>query len=1427
MNKSDNSLEFSLSAIVRALSYLHEPCTLQETRKEADSYLSFLKENVDVTALEQVPEAFSKLVKSNDTQSVWTKHFLLSLFESSFKKWLTNHLELRSYQREDLSEQNSQIYFENFVKPGLWKLVDCTLLTEGAGKPSVVKKKLVSVFSSIVLHTWPQYWLTLFDELLSLSQSNTNYAEFIFLLVKEITEELTSDKKVIEPSRRDELIRAFDLCLPSIFQFMHHLIEIVQQSISFSARLTPSMPIELQDITCTVFSCLESVLQICDLKVVWKAKMFHTLFIFLDFPNERLKLIILNCLRLIILREDFSDPYYLDEQKYICDSLFDRLMKFVPVSIILSLNSFLGNTNVSSDETSQLFLITCLECFRLHVSKSQQLKGDNRDNLFYVVLLLLLHPTPLVALEAVRFLRACLQQSSKQEVLCWLESIMKCLTLRYLLNYLQEKVKEVRLSVTASSSDEHLLCSYCFGAEDKDDHLEHLHDLSRLNNYILSVISQLLDVDAAKVLNFWFFSLYGQLLSFAMDRNRSSHWDSSVIDLHWLDDQFSWNFASCPSIYGTKTLPFEHDSNFIMLMDAAVAIFSFISNYFKKMNAIDKNQQVFTFYDNIFSKCYQYPFSFSEVPYLFLNLNRVLEICLSSAFLGSSQFSFYIVPFFKRLIEEVKSCAITPISEPLLTARTNLCALILHLIKIPDTSTFLSQYMNEFSSEIQWMIDHSQLSLNEQNLLAESVIVVSTALQDHEEQRVFRESMLYSAVVEFTSGEWIQKIRSGKDFVEFFLSEESHSNTFGEQKIRNRNNFARLVSLLDSVSHGTRGQCKCLETHKLSRSIFERIVDPLCFLLTCLHELRTPSIYTYLQNAELEDILNPPVREICDVLGFSEDMDPSDILCRHGIEWKRPDRDELRFWLSDLYKRTLNLSADMLRGSLNDSVNIPNFIQIVNALCRHTSDLAFREIQILLHHGLRPLFSGFVAPACLSCLYETEFIGLLDSLRVRLDAVLCAGATESESEESEMSEMLTNIYAHNAAKELFVVLNDIIVTHDRCQSSFSKENNSWNIRQSKIATKYYSVHDPLPVITENESLFMIIFHFLCLFPTWNDSFLQKKSKTVIEKLLSIEMPKPAKEFFIQQLICFLFPRLTTCAYFECKDLGIDLLRQAFFKCPDESGRPFFHLFPNLDEISLRNLLIQEKDSLKIPRKGKKVVRQFLKDHCNLWLEETSQMRPTQIPALPDKIQFQRGWKKSFLEQEEEDGILSYCSPSRQALLREWNYEFRIEPAGIDETLIRSESAEELVKKLAVAKAEVILPRIRVLDNTKPLLLVTADQVVVCQGKILEKPKDEEEARRFILSYSVAPAVTIGSVMVTNCCTGYQKVAVDKAEVYFRSIPENIIEQLIKEGDIFYCAGGLQVENPLVSKFVDHMVGTMDSVMGLSRTLLENLIQHVL
>jgi len=186
-------------------------------------------------------------------------------------------------------------------------------------------------------------------------------------------------------------------------------------------------------------------------------------------------------------------------------------------------------------------------------------------------------------------------------------------------------------------------------------------------------------------------------------------------------------------------------------------------------------------------------------------------------------------------------------------------------------------------------------------------------------------------------------------------------------------------------------------------------------------------------------------------------------------------------------------------------------------------------------------------------------------------------------------------------------------------------------------------------------------------------------------------------------------------------------------------------------------------------------------------------------------------------------ILGSQSPWRKTILERMGYKFDVLPSYIDEKQIRFEDPVELTLALSIAKAEAVLPKIK---NEEGAILITSDQVVVCNGKILEKPADEKEAREFIAMYAKYPAETVTSVVVTNTISGKRVKGTDIAKIWMDPLPQDIIDQYIATKDPFLHAGGFDHEFPLIASYVNHIEGESESVSGLPVKLTEELIRSV-
>ncbi len=186
-------------------------------------------------------------------------------------------------------------------------------------------------------------------------------------------------------------------------------------------------------------------------------------------------------------------------------------------------------------------------------------------------------------------------------------------------------------------------------------------------------------------------------------------------------------------------------------------------------------------------------------------------------------------------------------------------------------------------------------------------------------------------------------------------------------------------------------------------------------------------------------------------------------------------------------------------------------------------------------------------------------------------------------------------------------------------------------------------------------------------------------------------------------------------------------------------------------------------------------------------------------------------------------ILGSQSASRKKVLQQMGYKFDVVTADIDEKQIRFDDPVKLTIALANAKADAILKKLK---EKEECILITSDQVVVCNGKIVEKPVDEKQVREFVSIYRKYPAETVTSVVVVNTALNKKVEGTDITKTWIDPIPEEVVDKYIATGDPFYVAGGLAVEHSLLTPYINRIDGEFESVMGLPKKLTEELIKLV-
>lgn len=173
-------------------------------------------------------------------------------------------------------------------------------------------------------------------------------------------------------------------------------------------------------------------------------------------------------------------------------------------------------------------------------------------------------------------------------------------------------------------------------------------------------------------------------------------------------------------------------------------------------------------------------------------------------------------------------------------------------------------------------------------------------------------------------------------------------------------------------------------------------------------------------------------------------------------------------------------------------------------------------------------------------------------------------------------------------------------------------------------------------------------------------------------------------------------------------------------------------------------------------------------------------------------------------------ILASASPRRADLLRSAGIDFDVIHADVDESVLPGETPEQHVRRLADAKASAVLARV----GARPVL--GADTVVVVNGQILGKPRDDGDARRMLGLLSGRQHVVMTGVCLLSRDAPAEAghyVHVTVTTVEFAALTDAEIDGYVASGEPADKAGAYAVQG-LASRFVTRIDGSYSNVVGL-------------
>ena len=173
-------------------------------------------------------------------------------------------------------------------------------------------------------------------------------------------------------------------------------------------------------------------------------------------------------------------------------------------------------------------------------------------------------------------------------------------------------------------------------------------------------------------------------------------------------------------------------------------------------------------------------------------------------------------------------------------------------------------------------------------------------------------------------------------------------------------------------------------------------------------------------------------------------------------------------------------------------------------------------------------------------------------------------------------------------------------------------------------------------------------------------------------------------------------------------------------------------------------------------------------------------------------------------------ILASKSPRRKELLDLIKVKYEVIVSNIDEILDESLSIEEQSKKLSYEKAKTVF------DKTNgDRIVIGSDTMVLKNGKIYGKPKDEKEAFDMIneLKDSMHQVITGLAILVEKDGKYEEYLDYDITDVYIKELTDEEINDWIKTGNTLDKAGAYAMQEEFI-KHVEKINGNYSTVIGL-------------
>ncbi|PSU03085.1 septum formation inhibitor Maf [Photobacterium gaetbulicola] len=181
--------------------------------------------------------------------------------------------------------------------------------------------------------------------------------------------------------------------------------------------------------------------------------------------------------------------------------------------------------------------------------------------------------------------------------------------------------------------------------------------------------------------------------------------------------------------------------------------------------------------------------------------------------------------------------------------------------------------------------------------------------------------------------------------------------------------------------------------------------------------------------------------------------------------------------------------------------------------------------------------------------------------------------------------------------------------------------------------------------------------------------------------------------------------------------------------------------------------------------------------------------------------------------------LASGSPRRKELLTQLGYQFERVVVDVEEQHQAGETPADYVQRLSVDKA---LAGVAEVGGKAPVL--GADTIVVAGDRILEKPKDFDDAQQMLRLLSGTRHQVMTAVTVASEARRETRLVV--TDVWFKTLSDKEIEDYWHSGEPQDKAGSYGIQG-IGGKFVERIDGSYYAVVGLPLVETDIMVQDFL